>query len=63
MVALEQTGILVISVWTEPGDDVAVMFRARIRWSAGSPDPREETVVSTPEDALAVVAVWVKGFG
>jgi len=55
MVALEQTRVLVISVWTETGEDVAVTFRARIRWSPDSSHSNGQTVVATPEDVLAVV--------
>lgn len=61
MVALGQTGVLVISGWTEPGDDAAVTFRARIKWSMMETPAGGETVVATREDALAVVSAWLDG--
>jgi hypothetical protein len=62
MVALEQIGLLVISVWREPGQDVAMTFRARIRWSSDIYHMDGEAVAATRADALAVVRAWIDGF-
>jgi hypothetical protein len=50
-------GVLVISVWHEPGAEDG--FRARLVYGSGIEADPVSTVASTPDEVVAAVADWL----
>jgi hypothetical protein len=55
MVAAEQNGVLVMTVWVEGGG-----LRARLTWTLGVTEPQRGTAVAgSADEVLALVRAWL----